>query len=57
MSGTVVRILSDEDYFDAVKRAEVEGIEDFPTRWITGTLLVFLADKCSQLLKVGCIKL
>lgn len=45
LTGSVVRVLPDDDHLDAVERTEVEGIEYQPAGRIDCMLRIFPADK------------
>ena len=48
LSGTVVRVLSDNHHFGLMERTEIEGVEDEFSRRIDGCRAVFCTHKISE---------
>ncbi len=54
---TMVRILSEDDHLDFVKRRAIEGLEDLLARRIAYARLVCIPDKLGQDLEIRAVKL
>ena len=57
LSGFVIGILSENDYFDLVERTMFERAEDIGTGGIDGSLAVLFFNKCDQLAEIILFKL
>lgn len=56
LHGFVVGVLSDDDDFDFVERATIEGIEYESCRRVDGMVLVLLSDIGGQKFEVGFVE-
>ena len=57
LSGFMIGVLSENDYFDFVEWTVFERTEDTGTRRIDGSLAVFFFNKGDQLAEISLLKL
>ena len=56
LSGLMVGVLPDDHHLHLVEGAEVEGVEDEVSRWVTGSALVLLAHLLGESGEVGLVE-